>query len=236
VITVASVETGLLTSNVTVSTVGTIGSEPGNITVNAPVTRTSASTLTLSAANNIAINAAITGTNGGLNLNAGGGFPFATIAAIAPVAVGTFNLQAGQWTQVTPNLPAFSAKDFQITGGSFLRVLGGDGSTGSPYQIADIYGLQGIAGPAGLSLPPGGTFLSSNFVLENNIDASGTANWNGGAGFVPIGGLAPLSSFSGSFDGQGHSITKLTISSAAAEVGLFGVIASSGIVQNLTLT
>ena len=76
-------------------------------------------TLTLFAANNIAINAAITsGSAGGLTLIAGNG-----ITAIAAVNVGTFTLQNGNWVQLGPSLPAFAVNDFRITGGSLARSL-----------------------------------------------------------------------------------------------------------------
>ena len=62
--------------------------------------------------------------------------------------------------------------------------------------------------------------LSGTYALGTNIDASATANWHDGAGFVPIGDLEYQ--FSGSFNGQGFAINNLTINSSAAYVGLFG--------------
>ena len=76
--------------------------------------------------------------------------------------------------------------------------------------------------------------LSSDYVLTNTIDASGTANWNNGAGFVPIGNSQ--NEFNGSLNGAGYAITNLTINSSAADVGLFGVIGYHGSVQNLGIT
>jgi filamentous hemagglutinin family protein len=210
----------------------------GDIFVSAGLTWTSSNTLTLSAFNNININAAIAASNGGLTLNAG-----SAIKPTAAVNVATFTLQRGNWTQVTSTLPAFSATDFRLQGGTFLRALGGDGSSASPYQITDVYGLQGIASAS---------LLNQNFVLANNIDASGTVNWNSGAGFVPIGtnsadfvpigtnsaGFVPIgtgsAAFIGSLDGARHTIDKLTIVSSAQLVGLFG--RSNGVIRNLGLT
>jgi hypothetical protein len=94
--------------------------------------------------------------------------------------------------QINATLPPFSATAFRISGGSFLRALGGAGNSGSPYQISDVYGLQGIGSS--------GTLLTKHYSLANNIDASGTSAWNGGAGFKPI-GIDAASAFSGSFDG-----------------------------------
>ena len=146
----------------------------GDITVDDVVSWTSTHTLTLNAARNIDVNLPITATNGGLTLNAGG-----TISASSAISVGQFTLQSGAWSQIAASLPSFSATSFTISGGSFLRATGGDGSSGNPYQIADIYGLQGVSSSL--------TLAADSFVLANNIDASGTSNWNSGAGFAPIG-------------------------------------------------
>src|SRR5262249_13985605 len=109
----------------------------------------------------------------------------------------------------------------------FLRATGGDGSTTNPYQIADVYGLQGIGSSSSAR-----SLLGRNYELAGNIDASGTAGWNGAAGFVPIGSTA--SSFSGVFDGRNHVVDGLTIKSDRSNVGLFGV--NSGTIQNLGVT
>jgi len=194
---------------------GTPSNGTGNIIVASGISWSSGNTLTLSAYNSIDINASISGS-GGLTLVANN-----VISANADVNVGTFTLQNGAWNQVGA-LPGFSASNFVITGGSFLRASGGDGSAGSPYQIVDVYGLQGI-----------GTMLSSNYVLANSIDASSTANWNGGAGFVSIGTLQ--NEFSGSLNGLGNTINNLTVNpgSSTAYIGLFGAVGHNGTVQNL---
>jgi len=208
-------------SNVTLATADD-GTEPGDMYVNGAVSWNADHTLSLNAHNDIHINQAITATNGGLTLNAGG-----AISADGAVNVDTFNLQSGAWSQLGSNLADFSARDFRLNtaNASFLRANSGDGSDGNAYQIFDLYGLQGIASRS---------LLSSHVALTNNIDASGTANWNGGAGFVPIGDWS--NRYTGSFDGQGHSINDLTINRPNTDyVGLFGVIAASQI-SNIGLT
>lgn len=145
--------------------------------------------------------------------------------AMAGGADSAFRLVDGAWHQNAASLPGFTVDDFQLAGGSFLRAVGGDGSSGLPYLLTDIYGLQGMASSA---------LLGQHFALANDIDASGTANWNGGAGFVPVGN--EFSRFTGSFDGGGHSIGHLTIDRAGQNrVGLFGD-ASGALLQNVTLT
>ena len=125
-------------------------------------------------------------------------------------------------------MPGFSAQNFVISGGSFLRAAAGDGSSGNPYQIADVYGLQGIGSSS--------TLLATNYALANSIDASGTAAWNGGAGFAPIGGNNS-DSFTGTLNGNGNTISDLTINaSSSLTVGLFGAVGTGGLVENVGLT
>jgi filamentous hemagglutinin family protein len=81
---VATLEAALGASDVTVSTGTTSGANAGTITVSNPVTWANTSTLTLSANNQIAINAAVSGTSGTLRLFPGGN---AGVAQSAPVSV-----------------------------------------------------------------------------------------------------------------------------------------------------
>jgi filamentous hemagglutinin family protein len=191
----------------------------GDIFVNQALTWTSANTLTLKAHRNIEINQAITASVGGLSLDATG-----AILAPGAVDVGRFTLTNGNWEQINSTLPAFKVADFRINGGSFLRALIGDGGA-SVYQIADVYGLQGMASS---------TLLGKNFGLAGNIDASGTAQWNDGAGFVPIGNAS--NPFTGSFDGFGHAISNLTINRPSTyNVGLFGYTGTGSTIDNVGL-
>lgn len=75
--------------------------------------------------------------------------------------------------------------------------------------------------------------VPSAIAYANNIDASGTADWYGAAGFAPIGTLSTR--FTGVFDGLGHVIGHLTINrSAQDDVGLFGY--ATGTLRNIGLT
>jgi hypothetical protein len=51
--------------------------------------------------------------------------------------------------------------------------------------------------------------LSANYIVVNDIDASGTVNWNNGRGFKSIGEFG--NRFTGSFDGQGYTVDGLYI-------------------------
>lgn len=72
-----------------------------------------------------------------------------------------------------------------------------------------------------------------HFQLVAHIDASETANWNGGHGFEPLGDGD--GAFSGSFDGNGYTISNLMINrSNEARTGLFGTL-GTGVIKNVTL-
>jgi filamentous hemagglutinin family protein len=195
----------LVTTNVIVETQAA-GSQPGNITIADPVFWGSGNTLTLDAHNNIAINSYIHAPSGGLELIAGGNI---TTGAEGHLRLARFELVAGNWSQVTNNLPRFNVDDFTLSGGNFTRALAGNGA-GTPWQITDIYGLQGLV-----------TTPNANAILVNDIDASIANSWNSGAGFAPIGTQARA--FTGNFDGGGHFIYNLQISRAGEDnVGFFG--------------
>ena len=218
-------------ANVIITT-GTAGDEAGDITVAVPLAWGSPTTLGLQAAGAILLNNAITAPEGALTLTAGG---LITTSDLGAVNVATFTLASGTWIQVSPTLPGFSATDFRIPGGSFLRAVGGDGTAAAPYLIADAYGLQGIGSAAAIG--PGLPDLADAYALANDIDASGTAGWNdddGAQGFAPIGAVL-AAPFIGSLDGQGFAIGGLFIDRQfETGVGLFAHV--SGSVQNLDLT
>jgi hypothetical protein len=75
------------------------------------------------------------------------------------------------------------------------------------------------------------TTLADDFVQIADIDVSETAEWNDGAGFIPIGAGTP---FTGTFDGDGNDITGLTIDRESS-VGLFGVLGPQGGVTDVSL-
>jgi hypothetical protein len=93
--------------------------------------------------------------------------------------------------------------------------------------------VQGTAISTALELQQIRNNLSGNFYLTNDIDASETSIWNGGAGFEPIDG------FIGTLDGNGYTISGLTINRTGSELGLFGDMGTGGdlgiAIANLTL-
>ena len=208
-------------------TIGTVGSTIG-ITATGAVTVT-----TTGASSTIAITGPISDPTGTLTLNSADSSA-GSITDTSSVNVAGFTLAGGNWSQNYSSLTvangaanAFSATNFVISGGTFLRTVGsGENGTTVPYQIFDVYGLQGVTG-----------FLGSNFTLAQNINASGTSTWNpqgGGvyAGFAPIGGT---NYYGGTFNGANYTISNLYINlPSGGYVGLFGGV--SGTVENVNLT
>ncbi|WP_418024725.1 MBG domain-containing protein [Paracoccus sp. TD-10] len=183
-----------------------------------------ATALNLTAGESIALAAPVQGPAGMLNLQA----PLVT--AGAGVSVDSFRLNgASQWRQVAATLPGFAARDFALSDtAGFLRATGGAGTAASRYVITDVYGLQGI-GSAG--------FAGAHYALGADIGAAGTAGWNLGAGFRPIGSRG--TPFSGSLDGATaaggrHAISGLAQVVSSGPGGLFGTIAGATI-RNLRL-
>jgi len=84
-----------------------------------------------------------------------------------------------------------------------------------PVVITDLDELQSIDDD-----PDG------EYVLGNDIDASETADAD----------FSPIRDFSGEFDGDGHTISELTIERAeSSEVGLFGNVTEEGTVRNVSI-
>ncbi len=155
----------------------------------------------------------------------------ATHTATGSVDLAGFTLGKGVWTQNNPTLPTFSTANFRIdalTGTQFLRVTGGDGTAGTPYLMADIYGLQGV-GSSGM-----GAF---SYKLANDIDATVTGTWSrpGGQSDLTNEGFAPIANFTGALNGDNHTISNLHILNTGAYTGLVGI-ATGATLSNLTLT
>lgn len=81
--------------------------------------------------------------------------------------------------------------------------------------------------------------LDGDYVLGQDIDASATAGWNGGAGFQPIGVYDYYSqegAFRGTLDGNGFTIYHLTINRPGENfVGLFAYVGEGAFIRNLSI-
>jgi len=226
-------------------TFSTTSGTTGDIILNQDLSWGDTSTLNLTASRNIYLNANISATNGSLVLNArsavtdaqsitsGSQASPSANGVTANINVANFNITRGGWYQVNntlPSLPSFSATNFRLNSGGgannnvqFIRAKSGNGSSGNPYQLTDIYGLQGVGSNT--------TTLASstgNYILANDVDASGTVNWNSGQGWRHLG------TFNGVFNGIGHTITGLYINRPTIQnIGLFSI--NAGIISNLGL-
>jgi hypothetical protein len=105
-------------------------------------------------------------------------------------------------------------------------LMDGDGSSSSPYEISTASDLQAMQED-----------LNANYIVVNDINASCTVNWNNGQGFDPVGTsdfYQDNLEFTGSFDGQNHTISNLSINRLYDNyVGLFGAIGAGGEVKNV---
>ena len=204
----STLQDNLSNNNVTLQTVSN-GADEGNIHVDAAVSWSAATALTLNAHNDININADITATNDNGKLNLIYGQNTANTNADYHLNnAAKVNLKAGQ--NFSTKKGSDADKIYQV-----ITSLGNAGSTTGQD-------LQGIKGN-----------LANNYVLGSNIEASDTVNWNSGAGFDPI-GTDYSNRFTGVFDGLGHTISDLTVNRPTSSlVGLFGD--SSGVIRNVGL-
>lgn len=103
---------------------------------------------------------------------------------------------------------------------------GGTGSASDPYLIQTASQLDNVR-----------NYLSSSFKLVSNISLSSYSNWS------PIGQLGSSNNFRGSFNGNGYTISNLTIIRPSEDfVGLFGYCAgyatsfTNVVINNVNIT
>ncbi len=108
----------------------------------------------------------------------------------------------------------------------------GDGTENSPYVIATLENLYWIAAYNDeVGDPDQETRWSSHYIQVADIDASETADWFSGKGWLPIG-----NPFSGVYNGQNHTIDSLFIHRIDQyAAGLF-FSTSGGLIKNLGVT
>ena len=76
------------------------------------------------------------------------------------------------------------------------------------------------------------TMLAGNYVMGMDINASETASWNAGKGFMPIGSTIGANGFEGRFDGLGHSVINLSVNNPT-NAGGYGV--AAGLFENVVV-
>ena len=103
---------------------------------------------------------------------------------------------------------------FTANGLTLTAYADGTGTESNPYQISTAEQLQAI-----------NNNVSAHYILTEDIDLTGVD-------FTPIGN-ADSGAFTGSFDGNGHTISNLNVFSGKY-AGLFGC--NEGVIQNVTLS
>jgi filamentous hemagglutinin family protein len=225
VINATTLLAALSAANVTVST-GSSGTQPGDITVASPLSWTANTMLTLNAARDIRVNAAIThgGASGGLSLAAAG-----AIVIDAPITVtggGAVSLAArNDFTTIDGffTVPAITFGGSR-PGGSGSIVFQPNAAQAS--QALTINGesytlLRSMADVQAIG--DGDPSFSGRYALAGPLDASGTIY--AGPVFGPTG-------FFGIVTGLGNAISNLTITGGGS-VGLVGV--NGGVVRDIAL-
>ena len=188
----------------------------GDIYVNDTVDWDFNSTLTLKAHNSIHINSPITArhASGKLALEFSQG-----------TSTGVYSVNA------KVSLQAAVADVNYSSSGNFSTKLGTAATT--YYTVITQLGDQGDQSSTSTNSLQGighSSRLNGKFVLGADITASSTSTWNSNQGFSPIG------TFTGTFDGLGHTITGLTINRGTTNyVGLFSNLGTAGVVQNVGL-
>ena len=125
-------------------------------------------------------------------------------------------------------LPLGMVSDDEETTNLSLDEFGGKmvftgGGTTEIYDLSDLDNIR--------------SDLNADYILMNDIDASGSASWDGGNGFTPIGDES--NPFNGTLNGNGYNITGLFINRTAYSVlfqALFHTISGNAIIRDLTLT
>lgn len=82
-----------------------------------------------------------------------------------------------------------------------LATMAGNGTVDNPHQVTNISQLHAVRNASEEKM---------NIQLQNDIDASGTAQWNNGSGWDPL-VVDQYADDAFSLDGNGHTISGLTI-------------------------
>lgn len=158
--------------------------------------------------------ATITGTGDGgrtwFTVSTDGGGEYETVLSFdaAPDSM-TFTAEAEGFGSVERTRALADTMEVNFSTGPGFA--GGTGTEADPFRIETAEHLQNTV-----------FFLDAHFIQTDDVDASETATWNDGAGFLPIGTLGGPP-FTGRFDGNDHVITGLTVDRPEIDgIGLFG--------------
>lgn len=228
IVTVAALQAALANGDVIVTT-NSAGADAGDLTVAESFSWSNANSLTLSANRDIYILNGVTIANtgaGNLNLRADSEGTGTGHVDFIGTGMVDYSGSTGLVSMFyNPNLGYALEVDFSPyvqTNASVSNQLTGYMLVNTVNDLQNIH--QNVTG---------------SYALGRDIDASVTATWNSGAGFLPIGiqdSFYNAALFNGILDGQGHTIDGLTINGSGNYVGLIGRIATAGQVRNLNVT
>lgn len=196
----------------------------GNVIVNAAIDWNSGTSLTLNAQNG---NGGVTQLNGAVSVQGG---------------KGALNLLADERIELNNRL-LLSGVHTSLKLDTTTSAPGSGGITGKP-SLANFV-MTGAQGQSIVTLSGAGVSYASNGISHRVIQSVSelqaiNQNLNGyyvlgadlrGGTFASIGGA--YGTFSGLFDGLGHTLSNFTVSNAGSNVGLFS--ASSGVIRNVAL-
>jgi filamentous hemagglutinin family protein len=213
-----------LMNSLSVGTSVDVETSKGDLNVNGDVEWSGAASLKLGAAHNVVIAPQIVIANTGSgtltlradNAGANNGGSIANGGTI-------------DWSKSTGIVSALYDMTGSFTPGA---IVANNHWTAAPYSglVTQITGYKLVNNMADLQNVA--RDVSGNYALGKDIDASGTNAFN------PIGAMQDAP-FTGQFDGMGHTIDKLTISSAVGTTraaGLFGVVGEGAVVRDVHLT
>ncbi|MBQ8486273.1 MAG: InlB B-repeat-containing protein, partial [Prevotella sp.] len=131
-----------------------------------------------------------------------------------PVALLMMLTTATAWADITPATPTQDADGYYLIGTAaelygFAEIVNNGNATANAKLTADIT------------------------VNENVLDANGEANTGDFVQWTPIGNDGNSKTYSGTFDGQGHTISGLYVSGSGWYVGLIGKADGTAVVKNL---
>ncbi len=108
----------------------------------------------------------------------------------------------------------------------------GSGTENDPYLITSTDDMAQLAA----EVNAGNAFASTYFRLDADLDYSQTSpDPETGNNYTPIGSRSSYRMFGGTFDGAGHTISGILVSSENSGVGLFGATYQQATIKNLKL-
>ncbi|MFA9216694.1 MAG: beta strand repeat-containing protein, partial [Sphingomonadaceae bacterium] len=232
----STLQATLATSNVTVLTDQAAGPNQGSgfIKVVSPISWSSNQSLTLNAASNIYLNAAVDGAHAALHLNAGGSIvqvtspvDALTVASLGAIAAGSITLDNASNVLTQSSAPV----------GATLVANGGNVTLTAVHAYL---GDSSVAGNLSVTGANGGVTINGNVAVQGNLNASALNGNVSLGGSVSAGGSASLTTASGNILlggtlGSGTNLT-LAASGAGASISASGASALSSSAGDIRLT